>query len=208
MDAEWEIAAKARTDFADMIEGLTPDQLSHPSLCDDWSVQDVAGHIVSFIELSLPALMLSMMKGRFDVHAAWFANAKKYGAQPIADIASTIRSNAAHPSAARWLPAGVTTVDVAVHTQDIRRAINLDGALDSHVVRGALEFCTCHDKRKLILPPDHIANLRLEATDLDWSWGSGALVRGSGEAVLMGINRRNVEAELEGDGVSQLPKKM
>ena len=42
MDAEWEIAAKARTDFADMVEGLTPDQLSHPSLCDDWSVQDVA----------------------------------------------------------------------------------------------------------------------------------------------------------------------
>lgn len=205
MDDDWKIAAKARTDFAEMIDGLTPAQLNSPSLCERWTVHDVAGHVVSFIELSLPALMMSMAKGGFNVHKAWFANAKKYAKQPIADIAATIRANPAHPSAARWLPAGVTTVDVSVHTQDIRRAIDLEGALDPAVVRAALEFCTSHEKRKLILPPADIEGLRLEATDMDWSWGEGALVRGTGEAVLMGINRRNVADELEGDGVSRLP---
>ncbi len=40
---------------------------------------------------------------------------------------------------------------------------------------------------------------------MDWSWGDGALVSGPAEALLMGINRRDVSAELSGEGVSQLP---
>ena len=58
----------------------------------------------------------------------------------------------------------------------------------------------------MMIPPDYISGLRLEATDLDWSWGDGALVRGTGEALLMGINSRDVAADLEGDGVAQLPE--
>ena len=103
-------------------------------------------------------------------------------------------------------PAWATTVDVAVHTQDIRRALDLEGTLDPKVVREALDFCTSHPKRKAMIPPDFIEGLRLEATDLDWSWGEGDLVRGTGEAILMGINSRDVAAELEGDGVAKLPK--
>ena len=103
-------------------------------------------------------------------------------------------------------PAGLTTVDVTVHTQDIRRALNVEGALSPEVVQEALSFCTSHPKRKMMLPPDYIAGLRLEATDLDWSWGEGDLVRGTGEALLMGINSRDVTSELEGDGVAKLPK--
>ena len=102
-------------------------------------------------------------------------------------------------------PAGLTTVDVAVHTQDVRRGLGLDGALDPDVVAEALDFSTSHPKSKLMVPPEQIAGLRLEATDLDWSWGEGDLVRGTGEAVLLGINRRDVASELEGEGVPKLP---
>ena len=70
MSDEWEIAALARTDFADLIDGLSPEQLASPSLCEDWSVQDVAGHVVSFLEMSLPVMMLSMGKAGFNVHKA------------------------------------------------------------------------------------------------------------------------------------------
>ena len=206
MSDGWDIAALARTDFANMIDGLSPEQLASPSLCEGWSVQDVAGHVVSFIELSLPAMMLSMAKAKFNVHDAWFANAQKYGEQPASDIAKKIRDNASHPSAMKSFPAAITTVDVGVHTQDIRRALGLEGTLDPQVVLEALAFCTAHPKRKMMIPPDYISGLRLEATDLDWSWGDGALVRGTGEALLMGINSRDVAADLEGDGVAQLPE--
>lgn len=202
---EWEIAAKARSDFADMIEGLSAEQLASSSLCEQWTAQDVAGHVVSFIEMSLPTMMFSMLKGGFNVDKAWTANAKKYGDRPIGQVAETIRSNASKPSAMKSFPGGLTTVDVAVHTQDVRRPLGLEGSLDPEVAKAALEFCTSHAKRKMMVPPDQIAGLRLEATDIDWSWGDGDLVSGPAEAILMGINRRNVAADLTGEGVAKLP---
>ena len=206
MSESWDTAAKARLDFADLIEGLSDDQLSSSSLCAGWTVRDVAGHVASFLELSLPSMMLSMAKAGFNVDKAWNANAKKYGAQPIADIVSTLRANAAKPSAMKSFPPGLTVGDVSVHTQDIRRPLGLDGALDPDVLRGALEFVTSHAKGKMLVPTKDIAGLRFEATDIDWSWGDGALVRGPAEALLMGINRRDTSAELTGDGVSDLPR--
>ena len=205
MTDDWKNAAKARTDFADMIETLSAEQLAADTLCAGWSAQDVAGHLVSFIDLSLPAMMLSMAKGGFNVDKAWSANAKKYAAQDASKIASTLRNNASHPSAMKSFPPGLTTVDAAVHTQDVRRPLGLSGSLDPEVLREALDFCTSHKKSKMMVPPKDIAGLRLEATDIDWSWGAGDLVSGPAEAILMGINRRDTRAELTGDGVNKLP---
>jgi len=73
--SDWDNAAQARRDFATLIEGLSEEQLASPSLCEGWSARDVAGHVVSFIEMSLPTLMFSMAKGGFDPDKAWKANA-------------------------------------------------------------------------------------------------------------------------------------
>ena len=120
-------------------------------------------------------------------------------------IVQSLRANASKTAPIKSFSEGLTVTDVAVHTQDIRRPLGLDGALDPDVVRTALDFCTTHKQGKMHVPTKDIAGLRLEATDIDWSWGSGADVRGTGEAILMAINRRNVSSELEGSGVSQLP---
>ena len=206
MADDWNNAAKARRDFADLIDSLSAEQLAADSLCAGWSVQDVAGHVVSFIEMSLPTLMLSMAKGGFNVDKAWTANARKYGAQDRGEIVAKLRANAAQPSAMKSFPPGLTTVDVGIHTQDIRRPLGLSDPLDPDVLREALEFCTTHKKRKMMVPTDDIAGLRLEATDIDWSWGAGDLVSGPAEAILLGINRRDTRSELTGDGVSGLPR--
>ena len=205
MTASWANAATARREFADLIEGLTEEQLNQPSLCAGWSIRDVAGHAVSFIDMSLPTMMFSMAKAGFNVDKAWTKNAKKYGAQPVADIVSKLREHAAKPSAMKSFPAELTTTDMAVHAQDVRRALGIDTKPSDAVLLEALNFCTTHAKGKMQVPNDDIAGLRLEATDLDWSWGSGKLVSGPAEAVLMGINRRDVSSELSGDGVADLP---
>ncbi len=72
-------------------------------------------------------------------------------------------------------------------------------------VREALDFCTAHKKGKMQVPVKDVAGLRLEATDIEWSWGEGKLVSGPAEAILMAINRRDTRSELTGDGVSALP---
>ena len=205
MTTSWANAAEARREFADLIAGLSEEQLAKPSLCKGWTVRDVAGHAVSFVEMSLPTMMFSMAKAGFNVDKAWSSNAKKYGAQPVADIVAKLREHAAKPSAMKSFPAELTTTDMAVHAQDIRRALDIDAQPSDAVLREALDFCTAHAKGKMQVPKDDIAGLRLEATDLDWSWGSGKLVSGPAEAILMGINRRDTRSELSGDGVSDLP---
>ncbi len=203
--ADWNTAAKARTDFADMLESLSDEQLRSSTLCKGWTALDVAGHLVSFVELSLPAMMGSMALAGFNPDKAWKKNATKYAAMGAPAIAQSLRQNASKTAPIKSFPAGVSYTDVAVHTQDIRRPLGLDGELDPEVLRASLDFCTADKQGKIHVPTKDIAGLRLQATDLDWSWGSGAEVRGTAEALLMAINRRDVGAELEGDGVSRLP---
>ena len=205
MAVAMETAGKARVDFADMLDELSEEQLVAETLCPGWTPIEVGAHLVSFVEMSLPTMMFSMLKAGFNTDKAWIANAHKYAAQGPGEISRKLRVHATRPAPMKSFPAGLTANDVAVHTQDVRRGLGLDGELDPDVVRMALDFCTTDPKRKIHVPPNDIDGLRLEATDLDWSWGSGDLVSGSAEAILMSINRRNARDELEGPGVAKLP---
>jgi hypothetical protein len=65
----------------------------------------------------------------------------------------------------------------------------------------------------LIAPPIRAVwrarDLRLVATDLDWSTGKGPEVRGPGEALLMAIaGRRGVVGELSGPGQPKLMERI
>lgn len=202
----WDIAAKARLDFADVLADLSDEQLKAETFCDQWNALEVGGHIVSFIEMSLPTMMFSMAKTGFNIDKAWAENARKYSAQGQAEVVRKIRADPGKKSAVKAFPAELTVADVAVHTQDVRRPLGIDGALDPDVVKVALEMCTTNKKAKMFVPPSDIAGLRLEATDMDWSYGSGELVSGTGEAILMAINRRDSRADLTGDGVAKLPR--
>jgi len=42
------MATAERTDLADFLVTLTPEQWEAPSLCEDWRVRDVVAHVMSF----------------------------------------------------------------------------------------------------------------------------------------------------------------
>lgn len=206
MADNWEITAKARADFADLLDSLSDEQLAGETLCENWTPMDVAGHLVSFVELGLPAMMFSMAKKGFNVDKAWAANAAKYKTMGREAISAALREKGAKGAPIPSFSAGVSFTDVAVHTQDVRRGLGLAGSLDEAVLRASLDWATTHKQRKIHVDPEDIDGLRLEATDIEWSWGDGALVSGPAEAILMGINRRDMSAELTGEGVVKLPK--
>ena len=205
MEDRWELAGKARGDFADLLDGLTEEQLAGTTLCPGWTPLEVAAHVVSFTELSLPQMMLGMAKAGFDSNKAWQAFVEKYRTMGASAIAKSLRDKGEKKAPMPVFSTGVVLMDVAVHTQDVRRGLGIDGELDPEVLRYALDWATSHKQSKIHVPPKHIEGLRLQATDMDWSWGSGADVSGPAEAILMGINRRDMSAELTGDGVSKLP---
>ena len=143
MNTDWNTAAKVRTDFADVLEGLSDEQLASATLCKGWTPLLMAGHIVSFVELSLPQMMLGMAKGGFNPDKAFNNFAMQYSEMGAPAIVQSLRANASKTAPIKSFSEGLTVTDVAVHTQDIRRPLGLDGALDPDVVRTALDFCTC-----------------------------------------------------------------
>ena len=61
----WDLVAEQRIAFADMIERLE-DQADHATLCGHWNVHEVAGHLLTFTNLSVLRLMRDLIKSRFD----------------------------------------------------------------------------------------------------------------------------------------------
>jgi uncharacterized protein (TIGR03083 family) len=202
----WKLAARARNEFADVIEGLTPEQVeSGTTLCEGWSPHLVLAHAVTFVDVPLPKFMFNVAKHRGNFDVASDVMARKIAQRPVSDLIATLRAKAGKTSSIPTFPEGLTVADMVVHAQDVRRALELDGAPDPELVAYSLEFLTTHKQAKLLLEKQGVLEgLRFEATDLDWSSGTGALVHGPGEAILMTMVRRNASSELTGDGVETL----
>ena len=81
---------------------------------------------------------------------------------------------------------------------DVRRPLGLPESLDADVLAMALDFSVGEFAKK------QEVDVRFAATDLEWSAGSGAVVHGTGEALLLALNNRDVRNELEGEGVEAL----
>ena len=94
------------------------------------------------------------------------------------------------------LSEGAMVSDTAVHTLDITRPLGLAKTLDPQVVTVALDAGVTELAKKRKGEPIP----RLVATDMEWSWGDGPEVSGTGEALLLALNGRNVADELEGAG--------
>jgi hypothetical protein len=92
------------------------------------------------------------------------------------------------------------------HQQDIRRPLGLPRTVDDRRLRVALDFALTSPT---IRGARRTKRLRLVATDLDWSHGGGAEVRGPGEALLMAMaGRGDALNDLEGQGKDQLADRL
>ena len=202
-DELFAMVAAERRALADDLEGLTPDQWATQSLCAEWAVRDVAGHLTSAFLVSVPTLMLRIARNLGNFNRAMSQVAKELGARPTAEIVATIRDHADD----RFTPPGngpeAPLTDWIVHGQDIRRPLGLHRSFPSESLAVALD--ATHAGLKGFVPKGRVAGLSYRATDLDWSGGAGAELAGPGEALLLAICGRAVALDdLSGPGVDVL----
>jgi uncharacterized protein (TIGR03083 family) len=167
-----------------------------------WTVRDVASHVVSYDELSVPTLVGTFLRGGIKVSGVNDVALHRYrDLQPDAVIELLARN--LQP---RGLPAGfgggIALTDGTIHHQDIRRALGRARTIPSHRLGPVLDFALGAPT----LPAKKNAKaLKLTATDVDWTTGDGPEVSGPGEALLMAIaGRPHSLDELAGPGVSTL----
>jgi uncharacterized protein (TIGR03083 family) len=204
MNDAWTMIADARMDLADYLETLDDPQWDAPSLCAEWKVRDVVGHLVqATAKLRVEVIIRRVIRNGFNLNKTIANAAKEDGAKPPEQLLRELREGVR--SQIRPLTTTVESLlgDVVVHTQDIRRALGPPGTIPESRLVVTLE----HMRRvnAVLGNKKRIARLTLRATDIPWSFGSGPEVSGPGEALLMAMCGRKVAlADLTGDGVAVL----
>jgi uncharacterized protein (TIGR03083 family) len=191
--------AEERRELAEVLEGLTPEQWSSPSLCEGWTVGHVVAHVTMPFRYSAPRFVLEFVRarGRFDRAADTVA--RRDVSLPRAELIATLRDNAEHP----WKPPGggyegALTHDV-VHGLDVTRPLGIDRQIPPERLAVVLESLT--GTRSLRHFGVGVEGVGLRAVDVDWSHGDGAPLVGRGDdLVLMLAGRPVAPGALTGGG--------
>ncbi|MBO0826517.1 MAG: maleylpyruvate isomerase family mycothiol-dependent enzyme [Streptosporangiales bacterium] len=200
------LARQERSDLADFLEGLTPDQWEAESLCRGWRVRDVVGHVISYEAHGSGDLLRRFARARFRFGALNEVALAEYAHLDTRQLVAFLRSHLDPRGSTARLGGGVGLVDALIHQQDIRRPLGKPRIVPEERLRYALPFA-------VTAPPLrgfwNARGVRLVATDLDWSRGKGPEARGKAEAVLMVLaGRAGVAHELTGPGADVLQRRL
>jgi uncharacterized protein (TIGR03083 family) len=182
--------AAERRDQAELLAGLTDEQWEAPSLCAGWRVKEVVAHTTLPYRSSTGRVIKEMLKsaGRFN-HASDRMARQDAAKLSTNDLVRTLRDNVDHP----WTPpgggaAGALSHDV-VHGLDITVALGLDREVPLERIKMVLDGMKPGNVKYFGADLD---GKRLEATDLDWTYGEGRLVRGQAQDLLLLICGRTL----------------
>lgn len=175
-DTVWQHVDEQRLEIADLIESIDardPALWSTPSLCDGWTVANVAAHL-THSTIAMPRMLLEAARSGFRFNALVHRLAVT-DSRPPAQIAADLRGIVG----SRRHPPGTTVleplIDVLVHAQDICIPLGIDRAMPTDAAAAAADRLwhmgfPFHARRRL-------ANYRLVATDADFAVGDGREIR-------------------------------
>lgn len=137
----WIRVADERRRLADELELLTDEQWDTQTGCGDWTVREVAAHLLMPFELSTAGFMKGMFRHGFSFDRLALSLtavlADRYTNQEIIDRLRDAADD-------RWTPMGPFGVEVplgeiVVHGQDIRRSLGMDCPVPASTVNALLE---------------------------------------------------------------------
>ena len=198
-----EVEALFDTEYAAFVElacALSQEEWIHPSLCEQWTCGDVVLHIGYHTRKSVSDSfrsrdkVVARMVERED--AATREGLLTWLERPVPDAARRDKGN---------------VCELVIHAQDIRRAIQRPHEHPETTMRFCLDTCTTMYGTVFVVGRTRRVgkNLRLVATDMDWSWGDGPEVSGPAEALLMALAARPAAlADLDGDGLAVMARRL
>src|ERR1700704_4819716 len=116
------MASAEREAFAAFLDGLTPQQWDSPTLCERWSVREVAVHTVSYDELTTTGLVGRFLKGRLNTDRINAIGVADYADRAPEQITAMIRAHAEPHGLTGGLGGRIALTDGMIHQQDIRRS--------------------------------------------------------------------------------------
>lgn len=207
MDPDFALIAVERRALADLVDGLTPEQLATPSLCAGWTVRDVVAHLTTTTRWTVGAVVRAAVRARedFDRMVVQVARDRSVRSTP-AELLGRLRESA---SSARRMPGSGPMdplMDLVVHAQDVSRPLGRPYRSPDAVVLASLAYVAGN---RFLGAPRRFAGLQLVATDAEWSSGAGPQVRGPAEDLLLvAAGRPAGLVALDGPGLAVLAERM
>ena len=169
----------------DATDATSVDTWDAPSLCDKWLVRHVVAHVTMPVRLT-PAQFGAELAAAGDFAVLSDTVAARDASLPVADLLDQLRSAKLHA----WQPPGGGAAGAlshaVIHSLDVTIALERPAVAPAEAVTTVLDQLTAAHGAWFGVD---LTDVRLEAADTDWSWGSGRLVRadsGSLVALLSG----------------------
>jgi uncharacterized protein (TIGR03083 family) len=208
----WDMYAAERADVRDFLAPLTPEQWNAPSLCQGWRVRDVAVHLLVDEPLEQLGVVRALVKAatfKFSVHRInewWIARNRE---RATSTIVAAFDGPWRPGRISKMLGPGVGMRAVVIHHQDMRRALEIPRAVPEERLRAALDAVLTPRGSTNLGSYERATGLRLQADDINWSWGNGPEVSGTAEAILMAVaGRPSALADLSGEGLPVLAERV
>ena len=204
-DSIWPTIHAERHSLAEDLVGLTAEQWNTQSLCSEWNVHQVLAHLLSAAKMTPPKFFLRFAAAgfNFDRFAANQVAIESAGG-PAATLAgfraAQLRHSAPPGPKETWLG------EAFVHGEDIRRPLSITHAYPLPEVARVVALYARSDT--IIGGKTRVAGLTLQATDTEFTVGTGPLVQGPVISLLLAASgRKSALSELSGPGVHLLKER-
>lgn len=203
-----DLIADERLRVADFAETLTPQDWQTQSLCSEWTVRDVLAHLLMPLVTPMPTFVLAMARRRFDFDRVNVDLTARLGHRPTEDLITGLREKARHPFKPPGFGHEAPLTDLLIHTQDVAIPLAREVVPPPSSVVIALDFLGEAKAARSFGAPS-TGDLRLVATDADWSRGEGPEVTGRALDLLLVLSGRSVALEgLDGAGLETLAERL
>lgn len=184
--------------LADLLAAASDAEWDTPSMCDGWRVREVVAHMTMAARYSEDEFMAELRRCDFDFTRLSDEVAHRDARMPAGELVACLRSDAMQ----RWTPPGGgyhgALNHVVIHGLDVTVPMGASRRSSDETIRVVLDDLTVggiHARFGIAADGRH-----LEATDLDWSHGSGPVLRGpAGDLALALCGRKLPAGRLDGE---------
>lgn len=202
----WNAIDVERQALSDDLANLEPGQWNVQSLCVDWKVRDVVGHLVFTANSEWKDLIIGFVKHKGRLNRLLSKAATDMGAASPSDLKRHFADTVGSRNLPPFTKVPCELADIVCHSEDIRRPLGLRRDIPQETLLAAAVFLQADRGTDT---PKRINGLQLKATDTDWSFGEGPIVEGPLQAlVLVMSGRADPLDELTGEGLDILRSRL
>ncbi|MEV8314893.1 maleylpyruvate isomerase family mycothiol-dependent enzyme [Streptomyces sp. NPDC059900] len=199
----WALVHTERAALVEDLAQLDDKQWEQPSLCDGWTVHDVAAHLVDTARTTRLGFVGAMVRARFDFDRLNARGVERERGASPRETWERLRQ-AGPRKTGPPAPLDTRIVEEIVHGEDIRRPLGISRAYPTEAVVRSLRL-QARTSASMGGAKERVAGVQLAPTDADLTIGEGPQVRGTAISLLLAISGRpGVLEELDGPGVDVL----